>query len=73
MKRKLLAALAVTAALVALPLSQAGAAPRVTQTTNPVTLISGPSVLVGSSTLTRTAGGISFTLETSGRTPWAPR
>jgi hypothetical protein len=69
MKRKLLVALAVAAALVALPLSQAGAAPRVTQTMNPVTLIADPSVVVGSSTLTRTAGGISFTLETSGLEP----
>jgi len=33
---------AVTAALVALPLSQAGAARRVTQTTSPLTLISDP-------------------------------
>jgi len=42
MKRRLLAGLAVSAALVALPLSQAGAAPRVTQTTSPLTLISDP-------------------------------
>ena len=66
MKRKLLAVLGLIGLMVALPLTQAGAAPRVTQTTSPVTLISDPSVVVGSSTITRTAAGISFTLETSG-------
>jgi hypothetical protein len=69
MKRKLLAALALVGLLVALPLSQAGAAPQATQTTSPVTLISDPTVVVGSSTLTRTETGISFTLETSGLDP----
>jgi hypothetical protein len=69
MKRKLPAALALVGLLVALPLSQAGAAAEASRTTSPVTLISDPSVVVGSSTLTRTAGGISFTLQTSGLEP----
>jgi hypothetical protein len=68
MKRKLLAALALVGLLVALPLSQAGAVPQASQTTSPVTMISDGSV-VGSSTLTRTASRISFTLETSGLEP----
>jgi hypothetical protein len=69
MKRKLFAGLALIALLAALPLSQAGAAPQASRTTSPVTLTSDPSVVVGSSTLTRTASGISFTLETSGLQP----
>jgi hypothetical protein len=70
MKRKLPAALALVGLLVALPLSQAGAVvPEASRTTSPVTLVTDPSVVVGSSTLTRTAGGISFTLETSGLEP----
>jgi len=68
MKRKLLAGLALIGLLVALPLSQAGAAARASRTTSPVTL-AGTSVEVGSSTLTRTESGIAFTLETSGLEP----
>jgi hypothetical protein len=52
--------------LTAIPLSRAGAA---TQTTSDVTLTSDPSVVVGTSTLTRTESGISFTLETTGLEP----
>ena len=48
--------------LAAIPLSSAGAA---TQTTSDVTLICDPSVIVGTSTLTRTDSGISFTLQTT--------
>jgi hypothetical protein len=62
-KRRLLLALALVGLLSALPLAHAGAA---TQTTSNVTLISDPSVAAGTSTLTRTDRGISFTLQTSG-------
>jgi hypothetical protein len=65
-KRRLLVSLAVIGLLSAIPLSRAGAA---TQTTNDVTLISDPSVVAGTSTLTRTESGISFTLETTGLEP----
>jgi hypothetical protein len=66
MKRRLLVALALVGLLSVMPLSQAGAA---TQTTSDVTLLGDPSVVVGSSTLTRTASSISFSLQTSGLTP----
>lgn len=66
MKRRLLVALAVVGLLSVIPLARAGAA---TQTTSDVTLIADPSVAVGTSTLTRTASGISFSLETSGLEP----
>ena len=69
MRRKLFAGLALIGLLVVIPLSQAGAAPQAARTTSPVTLASDPSVVVGSSTLTRTDSGISFTLETSGLQP----
>jgi hypothetical protein len=65
-KRRLLITLAIVGLLAAIPLSRAGAA---TQTTSNVTLISDPSVVVGTSTLTRTESGISFSLETSGLEP----
>jgi hypothetical protein len=61
-KRKLLVALALIGLLSAIPLSRAGAA---NQTTRDVTQIS-DGATVGTSTLTRTSSGISFTLETSG-------
>ena len=64
MKRRLLVAVMAVGLLAAIPLSRAGAA---TQTTNDVTLTSDPSVVVGTSTLTRTDSGISFTLQTTGR------
>ena len=66
MKRRLLVAFLTAGLLVAIPLSRAGAA---TQTTNGVTLISDPSVVVGTSTLTRTESGISFILQTTGLDP----
>jgi hypothetical protein len=65
-KRRLLITLAIVGLLAAIPLSRAGAA---TQTTSDVTLISDPSVVVGTSTLTRTQSGISFSLETTGLEP----
>lgn len=49
--------------LSAVAINHAGAA---TQTTSDVTLIADPSAVVGTSTLTRTDRGISFTLRTSG-------
>ena len=66
MRRKLLAVLPLIGLLVALPLSRVGAAPLAIRTASAVTLMSDPSVVVGSSTLTRTVGGLAFTLETSG-------
>jgi hypothetical protein len=66
MKRRLLVALALVGLLSAIPLSRVGAA---TQTTSDVTLTSDPSVVVGTSTLTRTESGISFSLQTSGLEP----
>ena len=70
MKRRLLITLAIVGLLAAIPLSRAGAA---TQTTSDVTLLADPSVdppvVVGTSTLTRTDSGISFSLETSGLEP----
>jgi hypothetical protein len=65
-KRRLLITLAIVGLLAAIPLSRAGAA---TQTTSDITLIADPSVEVGTSTLTRTQSGISFSLETSGLEP----
>jgi hypothetical protein len=61
-KRRLLVALALVGLLSAIPLAHAGAA---TQTTSDVTLIADPSVVVGTSTLTRTGSGLSFSLLTS--------
>jgi hypothetical protein len=63
MSRKLLVVFALVGVLSAVAINHAGAA---TQTTNDVTLIADPSVVVGTSTLTRTDRGISFTLQTSG-------
>jgi hypothetical protein len=69
-KRRLLITLAIVGLLAAIPLSRAGAA---TQTTSDVTLITDPPVdppvVVGTSTLTRTESGISFTLQTTGLEP----
>ena len=66
MKRRLLVALIVVGLLSVIPLSRAGAA---TQTTSDVTLLADPSVVVGSSTLTRTGKSVSFSLQTTGLTP----
>lgn len=66
MKRRLLVALALVGLLSAIPLSRVGAA---TRTTSDVTLRSDSSVVVGTSTLTRTESGISFTLQTTGLEP----
>jgi hypothetical protein len=65
-KRRLLIPLAIVGLLAAIPLSRAGAA---TQTTSDVTLISDPLAVVGTSTLTRTDSGISFSLKTTGLEP----
>ena len=67
MLRRLLVVLAIVGLLFALSLRPAGAA-AATQTTSPVVAMAGGAV-VGSSTLTRTASGLSFTLETSGLEP----
>jgi glucose/arabinose dehydrogenase len=61
MKRRILVALTLVGLLSVVVVSQAGAA---TQTTSPVTTFAGS--LVGTSTLTRTASGVSFTLSTTG-------
>ena len=68
MKRRLLVAFLTVGLLVAIPLSRAGAA---TQTTSNITLLPDQSVVVavGTSTLTRTESGISFTLQTTGLEP----
>jgi hypothetical protein len=67
MKRRLLVAVMAVGLLAAIPLSRAGAA---TQTTSDVTLMSDGSVVEGgTSTLTRTESGISFTLQTTGLEP----
>ena len=63
MTRKLLVVAALVGLLSALGISHAGAA---TRTTSDVTFIADLSVAVGTSTLTRTDSGISFTLQTSG-------
>jgi hypothetical protein len=66
-KRRLLVAVLAVGLLAAIPLSQAGAA---TQTTSDVTLMSDGSVVEGgTSMLTRTESGISFTLQTTGLEP----
>ena len=61
MKRRILIVLALVGLLAAIPLSRAGAA---TQSTSPVTTFAGATV--GTSTLTRTGSGASFSLSTSG-------
>jgi hypothetical protein len=60
-KRRILVALALVGLLSVVLISRATAA---TQTTSPVTTFAGATV--GTSTLTRTASGISFSLQTSG-------
>jgi hypothetical protein len=60
-KRRILVALALVGLLSVVVISHAGAA---TQTTSPVATFAGATV--GTSTLTRTASGISFSLQTSG-------
>ncbi|HZA83154.1 MAG TPA: hypothetical protein VFC13_17055 [Actinomycetes bacterium] len=66
MKRRLLVTFILVGLLAAIPLSRAGAA---TQTTSDVTLMSDPSAVVGTSTLTRTDSSISFSLSTTGLKP----
>ena len=61
MKRRILVALALVGLLCAVLVSRAGAA---TQSTSPVATFAGEQV--GSSTLTRTTSGISFSLSTTG-------
>jgi hypothetical protein len=61
MKRRLLVALALVGLLSVVVISRAGAA---TQTTSPVATFAGG--VVGTSTLTRTGSGISFSLQTTG-------
>lgn len=63
MTRKLSVMIALVGLLSALAITSASAG---TRTASDVTLIADPSVVVGTSTLTRTESGISFTLETSG-------
>ena len=63
MTRKLSVIIALVGLLSALASTSASAA---TRTTSDVTLIADPSVIVGTSSLSRTDSGISFTLETSG-------
>jgi hypothetical protein len=60
-KRRILVALALVGLLSVVLVSRAGAA---TQTTSPVTTFAG--TVVGTSTLTRTGSGISFSLQTTG-------
>jgi hypothetical protein len=64
-KRRLLVAFVLLGLLSAIPVSRAGAA---TQTTRDVARIS-DNAPVGTSTLTRTGGGVSFSLETSDLEP----
>ena len=64
-KRRLLILSVLLGLLLAIPLAQAGAA---TLSTSDVTPIS-DTTRVGTSTLTRTAGGVSFSLQTSGLEP----
>ena len=61
MKRRILVALTLIGLLSIVIVSRAGAA---TQTTSPVATFAGAPV--GSSTLTRTASGVSFSLQTTG-------
>jgi hypothetical protein len=68
-KRRLLVGFIVLGLLSAIPLSRAGAAPQALRSTSNVTLMSDPKTVVGTSTLTRTASGISFALQTSGLEP----
>src|SRR6266536_1053208 len=68
MKRKLPAAVALLGLLVVLPLSRAGAA-AASRSTEPVTLKSDASVVLGSSTLTRTHGGVSFSMQSTRLSP----
>ena len=65
MKRRLLVGVLVLG-LSAIPLSRAGAATPAIRSTSNVTLISDLDAAVGTSTLTRTASGISFTLQMEG-------
>jgi glucose/arabinose dehydrogenase len=60
-KRRILVALVLVGLLSVVLVSRAGAA---TQTTSPVTTFAGATV--GTSTLTRTDGGIAFSLQTTG-------
>jgi hypothetical protein len=60
-KRRILVALALVGLLSVVLISRAGAA---TKTTSPVTTFAG--AVVGTSTLTRTGSGISFSLQTTG-------
>jgi Cu/Zn superoxide dismutase len=64
-KRRFLVAFVALGLLLAIPLSRAGAA---TQTTHDVTRIGG-NTAVGTSTLTRTGSGVSFSLATTGLEP----
>lgn len=64
-KRRFLVVLVALGLLSAIPLSRAGAA---TQSTSDVTRI-GDNTVVGTSTLTRTGSGVSFSLETTGLEP----
>jgi Cu/Zn superoxide dismutase len=68
-KRRLLVGVLLLGLLSAIPLSRAGAATQAIRSTSNVTLISDLDAAVGTSTLTRTASGISFTLQTSGLEP----
>jgi hypothetical protein len=68
-KRRLLVGVLLLGLLSAIPLSRAGAATQAIRSTSNVTLISDLDAAVGTSTLTRTASGISFTLQTSGLQP----
>jgi hypothetical protein len=72
-KRRLLVALALVGLLSAIPLAHAGATAQATTSTSKVVLMSDLSnplaPPVGTSTLTRTDGGISFSLETTGLEP----
>jgi len=61
MKRRLAIAIALIGLLSIVIISRAGAA---TQTTSPVTTFAG--TVVGTSTLTRTGSGVSFSLQTAG-------
>ena len=61
MKRRILVALTLIGLLSIVIVSRAGAA---TQTTSPVATFAG--AVVGNSTLTRTASGVSFSLQTTG-------
>ena len=70
MKRRLLVALALVGLLSAIPLAHAGATAQAIRSTSKVTLIADPlAPPVGTSTLTRTGSGVSFSLETTGLEP----